>query len=139
MGVSGYNVMMTPASCASTITARLNKYVRNGDVDGFRAFVDGNEFIQYLAGAGPKFRRGILRAYGKAHEDVERRARYRLVQPRPMGEVRSDWKAPGMLDRLRAACAKTGDDEKVGRLLGITTGAARLARKRFLAASAQAA
>jgi hypothetical protein len=130
---------MTPVSCASTITARLNKYVRNGDVDGFRAFVDGSEFIQYLVGAGPKYRRGILRAYGTAHTDVERRARYRLVQPRPIGEVRVDWKAPGMLDRLRAAYANTDDDEKVGRRLGITTGAARLARKRVLAVSAQAA
>jgi hypothetical protein len=33
----------TPLSCASTITARFNKFVRNGDVEAFRAFVDGEE------------------------------------------------------------------------------------------------
>jgi len=88
LGISDTNpAMTTPLSCASTITARFNKFVRNGDVDSFYAFVDSEEFVAYLAGAGAgaKYRRGVLRAYGKAREAVERRATYRLARPKPMG------------------------------------------------------
>jgi len=46
------------------------------------------------------------------------------------------WASHGRLDKLRAAYAKGFNDEKVGRLLGVTAGAARLARKRLFAASA---
>ena len=128
---------MTPLSCASAITARFNKFVRNGDVEAFYAFVDSEEFVEYLAGAGRKYRQGILRAYGTARETVEARAR--VVKRKPMGQGKVSWAAPGMLDKLRTAYAKGLSDEKVGRLLGITTDAARLARKRLLVASVQAA
>jgi hypothetical protein len=118
---------MTPQACASTITARFNRAVRNADVGGFYAFVDSDEFVRFLAGAGPKYRRGILGAYAAAREAVERRAR--VVRARPMGQGRVRW-TPGMLAQLASAYSKGLSDEAVGRQLGISADAARLRRKR---------
>jgi hypothetical protein len=133
---SGTIEIMTPVSCASTITARFNKFVRHADIDGFQAFVDSDDFVKLLSGAGTTYRRGLLRAYGIALKAVERRAR--ITTPKPIGQGKVSWTA-SMRDRLYAAYAMGLDDEKAGRLLGVTTDAARLARKRVLGICVQPA
>jgi hypothetical protein len=86
-----------------SVTACFTRHARSGNVEGFRAFVDSPEFVQYLAASG-KYRRSILRAYGRALETVERRAR--VVKPKPIGQGQTSWRVPGRLEKLRAAYAR---------------------------------
>ena len=126
---------MTPLHCANSISGRFRRCIRHADIDGFISFTNSNEFLQLLAGAGPRHRRGLLLSYARVLKRVEERAR--VVKPKGQGESKTRWSA-GMRDKLSDACAKGLSDEAVGRLLGITAGAARLARKRFLCAATAA-
>jgi hypothetical protein len=66
-----------------------------------------------------------------------KRARQPLIKPRPIDARRAqkaNWSDPAMRARLEAAYSRAGgDDEKAARILGVTLGSARLAKKRHLA------
>ena len=72
----------------------------------------------------------------KAEALCEARARWALVQPAPIGTRRAQkgsWTRPEERARLAAAYDQAGgSDEKAARILRVTPGSARLARKRYL-------
>ena len=77
-----------------------------------------------------------MRAYAAAEALSEAKALRPLVRPKTIAAKRAektDWRDAAMRKRLADAYARVGgDDEKAARLLGVTLGSARLARKRHL-------
>ena len=63
---------------------------------------------------------------------------HRLVKPKPIHAKRAhktSWDNPVMRAKLANAYVRAGgDDEKAARILGVTIGSARLAKKRYLGA-----
>jgi hypothetical protein len=112
---------------------------RNGDVEGFRAYVRSDAFLAAFAGLDPSRRQSVMRCYGKAAIMCEVKARHPLVQPKPLDAKRTqkvNWRDPAMRAKLAAAYAKAGgDDERAARMLRVSLGSARLAKKRHLNAA----
>jgi hypothetical protein len=113
------------------------RLARNGDVEGFRAYVRSDAFLADLIGVDPDRRQSALRCHARAEALCESNARHPLVKPRPIDASRAhkvDWKNdPVMRAKLADAYAVAlGDDEKSARILGVSLGAARLAKKRHL-------
>jgi hypothetical protein len=130
----------TPRGCLKSISTALQRLARNGDVEGFRAYVRSDAFLKTFAGLDPVRRQSAMRAYAKAEALCEAKARHPLVRPRPIDAKRSekvDWSDPVMRSKLADAYARVeGDDEKAARILGVTVGSARLAKKRHLSPAA---
>jgi hypothetical protein len=84
-------------------------------------------------------RQSALRCYGKAATMCEAKARHPLVQPGAIDAKRIskvNWGDPAMHAKLAAAYATAcGDDEWAARLLGVSLGSARLAKRRHLDAA----
>ena len=118
------------------LTAKLTRLARNGDVEGFRAYVRSDAFLADFTGLDPGRRQTAMRCYGKAATMCEAKAAHPLVQPKPIDAKRAhkaDWSDPVMRAKLAAAYAATGgDDEKAARMLRVSLGSARLAKKRHL-------
>lgn len=80
-----------------------------------------------------------MRCYGKAATMCEDKAALPLLQPRPINAKRaqkSNWSDPAMRAKLAGAYTVAGgDDEKAARILGVSLGSARLAKKRHLHAA----
>jgi hypothetical protein len=122
------------------LTQTLMRHARNGDVESFRAFVRSDAFLAAFNGLQPRQRESAMRCYGKANNLCEAKAAHPLVQPRRIDAKRaqkSNWSDPSMRARLaRAYAVAGGNDEKAARMLGVSLGAARLAKKRHLDAAA---
>jgi hypothetical protein len=118
------------------LTQTLMRIARNGDVERFRAFVASDSFMRAFAGLDPGRRQSAMRCYGKAEALCETKARHPLVPPRRIDAERAlkvSWSDPAMRTKLVDAYAvAAGDDEKAARILRVSLGAARLARKRHL-------
>ena len=69
---------------------------------------------------------------------AKRKLPQRLVKPKPIDAKRTQkvsWGDPVMRAKLANAYARAGgDDEKAARILGVTLGSARLAKRRHLSA-----
>jgi hypothetical protein len=132
--------MSTPRGCLRVITTVLKRLARNGDVEGFRAYVRSDAFLAAFTGLDRERRQSAMRAYGRAEILCEANAPHRLVKPKPIDAKRSqkvDWGDPVMRAKLASAYARAGgDNEKVARILGVTVGSARLAKRRHLGAAA---
>jgi hypothetical protein len=132
--------MTTPRGCLKSITTALKRLARNGDVVGFRAYVHSDVFLAAFNGLEPVSRQSALRAYGRAEALCEAKTPRRLVKPKPIDARRADkvsWCDPGMRAKLADAYARAGgDDEKAARILGVSLGSARLAKRRHLGATA---
>ena len=81
-------------------------------------------------------RQSAMRAYAKAEALCEAKAPNPLARPRPIDVARAQkikWGGPAMRAKLAEAytCAG-GDDEKAARILGVSLGSARLAKRRYL-------
>jgi hypothetical protein len=128
--------MTTPGGCLRVITQTLMRLARNGDVEGFRAFVRTDEFLAAFIGLDPSRRQSAMRCYGKAEALCETKARQPLVPPRRIDAERAlkvNWSDPAMRTKLVEAYAvAAGDDEKAARILRVSLGAARLAKNRHL-------
>jgi hypothetical protein len=128
--------MTTPRGCLKSITTALRRLARNGDVEGFRAYVRSDVFLAVFNGLDPVSRQSALRAYARAEALCEAQAPQRLVKPKPIDAKRADkvsWGDPGMRAKLADAYARAGgDDEKAARILGVSLGSARLAKRRHL-------
>ena len=133
--------MPTPRGCLKSISTALKRLARNGDVEGFRAYVRSDAFLKAFAGLDPDRRQSAMRAYAKAEALCEAKARHPLVKPKPIDAKRAekvDWSDPVMRTKLADAYARVGgDDEKAARILGVTLGSARLAKKRHLGPAAR--
>jgi hypothetical protein len=90
-------------------------------------------------GLDPSRRRSAMHSYVKAEALCEAKARHPLVRPGPIHAKRAqkaNWSDPVMRSKLTGAYAVAGgDDEKAARILGVSLGSARLAKKRYLAGS----
>ena len=121
------------------LTRKLMGLARGGDVEGLRTFVSGDGFLTAFVGLDPNHRRAAMRCFAKAADLCEAKTRHPLVPPRPIDAKRVDkvdWSDPVMVDKLADAYARSGgDDEKAARILGVTPGSARLAKKRHLGAA----
>ncbi len=131
----------SPQGCLRLITAALMGYARNGDIDGLRAYVRSDAFKASFNGLDPELRQTAMRSFGMADALCEARARHPLVHPKPIDARRAqkvNWSDPARRAKLAEVYAVTGDDhEKAARILGVSPGSARLAKKRYLDASAQ--
>jgi hypothetical protein len=91
-------------------------------------------------GLDPERRQSAMRTHATAEAMCEVRAPHRLVKPKPIHAKRAQkasWSDPVMLAKLANAYVRAGcDDEKAARILGVTVGSARLAKKRYLGAPA---
>ena len=128
--------MPTPRGCLKSISTALQRLARSGDVEGFRAYVRSDAFLTAFAGLDPDRRQSTMRAYAKAEALCEAKARHPLVKPKRIDARRAqkvDWSDPVMRTKLADAYARVGsDDEKAARILGVTIGSARLAKRRHL-------
>src|SRR5262249_51878729 len=107
-----------------------------GDVDGFRAYVQSDVFRTAFNGLDPARRSSAMRSYVKAESLCEAKARRPLAKPKRIDARRAEkvaWGDPAMLAKLvRAYAQAEGDDERAARILGVTIGSARMAKKRHL-------
>jgi hypothetical protein len=82
-----------------------------------------------------------MRAFARAEALCEAKARHPLVEPKPIDTKRAEKvnrSDPVMRSKLADAYARVGgDDEKAARILGVTLGSARLAKKRHLGPAAR--
>ena len=79
--------------------------------------------------------------YARAVAKCEASARLPLVAPvslnaRTLGKL-ANWRDPAMLAKLADAYARAKDHEAAARLMGVTVGAARLAKRRYLGSVAE--
>jgi hypothetical protein len=121
------------------LTQTLMRLARNGDVEGFSAYVRGDAFLAAFSGLKPGRRQSAMRCHARAEALCEAKARHPLVQPRPIDAKRTqkvNWRDPAMRAKLAAAYAAAGgDDERAARMLRVSLGSARLAKKRHLDAT----
>jgi hypothetical protein len=132
--------MTTPRGCLKSITTALNRLARSGDVEGFRTYVRSSGFLAAFNGLDPERRQSAMRAYASAETLCEANAPHRLIKPKPIDAKRAQkvcWGDPVMRAKLANAYGRAGgDDEKAARILGVTVGSARLAKRRHLGAAA---
>jgi hypothetical protein len=129
-------VMTTPRGSLSSISRNLRRLARYGDVAGIRAYIRGDAFLAAFTGLDPERRHSAMLVYARAVAECEARARLPLAAPvalnaRTFGKL-NNWRDPAMLAKLATAYAQTKDHEGAARLLGVTVGAARLAKRRYL-------
>ena len=131
--------MTTPGGCLRVLTQTLMRLARNGDIEGFRAFVRGDAFLAIFNGVVPSRRQSVMRCYGKAEALCEAKARHPLVEPKPIHAKRAqkvNWGDAMMRAKLANAYARAGGDhEQAARILAVSLGAARLAKRRHLDAA----
>ena len=128
--------MSTPRGSLSSISRNLKRLARHGDVAGIRAYVCGHAFLAAFNGLAPERRHSAMLVYARAVAECEARAKLPLAAPIALN-ARANWKLanwrdPVMLAKLADAYAQAKDHEGVARLLGVTKGAARLAKCRYL-------
>ena len=131
--------MTTPRGCLRVITTALKRLARNGDVERFRTYVRSDAFLAAFNGLDPERRQSAMRASATAETFCEANAPNRLVKPKPIDakrEQKVSWADPVMRAKLGNAYARAGgDDEKAARILGVSLGSARLAKRRHLDAA----
>jgi hypothetical protein len=131
--------MTKPRGCLRTLTQTLIRLARNGDVGGIRAYVRSDAFLAAFNGLDPNRRQTAMRSYANAEALCEAKARAPLVRPGPIDArraLKANWSDAAMRAKLaRAYAAAGGDDEKAARVLGVSLGAARLAKRRHLDAA----
>jgi hypothetical protein len=104
-------------------------------VKGLRAYVQSEAFRVVFNGLDPGRRQSAMRAFVEAEGLCEARSPRPLARPRPIDAARAQkakWDS-AMRAKLAHAYARVGDDdEAAARLLGVSVGAARLAKRRHL-------
>lgn len=134
--------MKNPAGQLRLLTQTMRRLARYGDVQGLRSYMCSDAFLAAFVALDPPRRRTAMLAYADAEAICESKTRQPLAKPTPVSERKrkgerknvADWRDPVMLAKLSNAYARTGTDEGAARLCGVTEGAARLARKRYLGA-----
>src|SRR5262249_40413554 len=127
--------MTTPKGCLRTLTQTLMRLARRGDVEALRDYLSGDSFLAAFSGLDPNRRQSAMRCYGRAEALCEARTRHPLAKPGPIDAKRvrkSNWSAAMRAKLARAYAVASGDDEKAARILGVSLGAARLAKRRYL-------
>src|SRR5262245_33960283 len=120
--------MTTRRGCLRVLTAKLMRLARNGDVEGVRS----DAFLATFDGLDPKHRQTAMRCHFRA--EAPGRGRHPLVDTGAIDAKRTqkvNWRDPAMRAKLAAAYATADeDDERAARILRMSLGSARLAKKR---------
>ena len=126
----------SPRGYLQSITATLMRLARKGDIERFCAYVQSDVFLNAFSGLHPKRRSSVMRSFVKAETLCEAKERRPLPKPKRIDARRAGkvaWGGPAMLAKLvRAYAQAEGDDERAARILGVTLGSARTAKKRHL-------
>jgi hypothetical protein len=103
---------------------------------GLRIYVASEAFLAAFNGLEPKRRQTVMLAYVEAHALCEAKAKLPLAAPVALNARASaklaNWREPAMQARLAEAYVRAEDHEAAARLLGVTIGAGRLAKRRYL-------
>jgi hypothetical protein len=103
---------------------------------GLRIYVASEAFLAAFNGLEPKRRQTVMLAYVEAHALCEAKAKLPLAAPvalnAPASAKLANWREPAMQARLAEAYVRAEDHEAAARLLGVTIGAGRLAKRRYL-------
>ena len=109
-------------------------------MEGFRTYLCSETFLKGFNGLAPEHRQSVMRAHAKAEALCETKARHPLVHPRRIDVRRAEkvnWSDPAMRTKLADAYSRAGgDDEKPARILRVSLGFARLAKRRHLDSAA---
>jgi hypothetical protein len=119
------------------LAAPLARFARCRDVAGIRSYVRSGAFLAGFNRLDPEHRHTAMMACIEAHALCEAKAQLPLAVPIPLNARTSaklaKWRHdPVMLAKLADAYARARDHEEAARLLGVTVGAARLAKRRYL-------
>jgi hypothetical protein len=128
--------MSNPRGNLSAISKAIRRFARYGDCAGLRAYVRSDAFLVAFNGVDPERRHSAMLVYVEAVTECEAKARLPLAPPvalnaRTAADLAS-WRDSAMLTKLADAYARARDHEEAARLLGVTVGAARLAKRRYL-------
>ena len=125
--------------CLRTLTQTLMRLARRGNFEAIRDYLSSDAFLHAFVGLAPRHRQSVMRTYSKAEILCEVNARHRLTTPKRIDAKRAEkisWADATMKARLAAAYAVAGDDhEKAARLLNVSIGSARLAKRQHLSMS----
>ena len=128
--------MSSPRGYLSSISRILKHFARLGDVAGIRSYVRSDAFIAAFKGLDPERRQTAMLLFAEAHVTCEARAKMPLAAPVALNarisENLANWRDLTMLSKLADAYSRTRDHEEAARLLGVTVGAARQAKRRYL-------
>jgi hypothetical protein len=120
----------------SSISKTLKRYARHGDIAGLRTYGASEAFLEAFVGLEPKCRLTVMAGYVEARAICEAKANLPLAAPIALNARASaklaNWRDRAMQTRLAEAYAGTQDHEGAARILGVTLGAARLAKRRYL-------
>jgi hypothetical protein len=114
----------------------IARFARDGDVAGIRSCVRSGGFLAAFNRLDPECRHSAMLAYFEAYALCEANAKLPLAAPIALNARTSarltNWRDPAMQARLADAYSRARDHEEAARLLGVTVGAARLAKRRYL-------
>jgi hypothetical protein len=132
--------MRTAKGYLQSISTTLKRLAQNGDVDRLGGYVRSDVFLTAPNGLDPERQSSVMRSFVKAEALCEAKARHPLIEPKRIDAKRAEkvaWSNPIMRTKLTSAYARAGgDDEIAARILGVTVGSARLARRRYLSETA---
>jgi hypothetical protein len=132
----GTNSMSTPRGDLASISRNLRRLARLGDVAGMRTYICGDVFIAAFKGLDPGRRQTAMLLFAEVHATCEAKAKRPLAPPIALNGRLSaklaNWRDPIKRAKLAAAYARGEGHEGAARLLGVTIGAARLAKRRYL-------
>src|SRR5262245_39731532 len=115
--------MTTPGGCLRVLTQTLMRLARNGDVEGFRAYVCSYAFLAAFNGLPAGRRQSAMRCHARAEALCEGKARHPLARPRAIDAKRAqktNWSDPAVRAKLAGAYTVAGGvDEKAARILGV--------------------
>jgi hypothetical protein len=125
------------AKAKLALAAPIARFARCGDVAGIRNYVRGGAFLAAFNRLDPERRHNAMLAYVEAHALCEAKAKLLPEVPIALNArtsaKRANWRHdPVMLAKLADAYSRARDHEEAARLLGVTVGAARLAKRRYL-------
>ena len=124
--------MRTPRGHQIIALKRLAKMASLGDMTRYAA---SQEYVEALQAMTPKQRAEVGKAFGLAWVRCEAKLGPVRLPAKPGTLKRANWRDPAMVARFRDAWARTGTPEGAARLCGITPGAAKVARGRYIAAA----
>ena len=106
------------------------------DLSGMRTYVRSDTFIAAFKGLDPERRQTAMLLFAEVHAACEAKAKLPLAPPTALNARRSaklaNWRDPSVRAKLAATYARSQDHEEAARLLAVTIGAARLAKRRYL-------
>ena len=130
------STMSSPRGNLSSISRTLKRFARLGDVAGIRTYVRGDAFIAAFKGLDPERRQTAMLLFAEALATCEAKAKLPLAAPVALNARVSaklaNWRDPILRAKLADAYAHANDHEGAARLLGVTVGAARHAKRRYL-------